>query len=52
MNAIRGTIDAAMVEILFIPPIITEATSKLIAMDVYKGSSPKLDSIVLDILSI
>ena len=41
-----------MEDILFIPPIITRAIKALIKMEVIKGSIPKLDSIVLEILSI
>ena len=52
MKAINGTIEAAIVDILFIPPMITRATSELITTEVIKGSIPKLDSIVLEILSI
>ena len=47
-----GTIEAAIVDILFIPPMITRATNKLIIIEVIKGSIPKLDSMVLEILSI
>ena len=52
IRAIRGTIEAAIRAILLIPPIITMPTKMLITMDVYKGFNPKLDSIVLEILSI
>ena len=34
IKAINGTIEAAIVDILFIPPMITRATSKLIMIDV------------------
>ena len=52
IKAINGTIEAAIVDILFIPPMITRATNKLITIEVIKGSIPKLDSMVLEILSI
>ena len=50
IKAINGTIEAAIVDILFIPPMITRATNKLITIEVIKGSIPKLDSMVLEIL--
>tara|TARA_B100000963_G_scaffold349979_1_gene359650 strand:- start:29 stop:556 length:528 start_codon:yes stop_codon:yes gene_type:complete len=52
ISAIKGTIEAAIVEILFIPPMITNATNMLITTEVNNGLIPKLDSIVLEILSI
>ena len=52
IKVINGTIEAAIEDILSMPPIITRATRKLITIEVIKGSIPKLDSIVLEILSI